>query len=224
MRFYFTPLRTKKLTMMKSRKYIKIYKRLVSFSPRVGTQTTIGLVGNIAGQNTLFSKKKVLLKIFGELYGVKNYRTFRYIGQKYSKLHSKFYANITKMLDFFEKRIDIIIYRAGFVINIDISKMLILRGYVQINGLQKQNPHFRITTGDFAAIIPSARNIIKELKQERYESLRKVYLSRLYKPAYFDNMSNYLTSIITLMIQNTEHNLLNYRFSTLKTQLFEMNK
>jgi hypothetical protein len=218
-KFYFTPLRTKKWILTKKKKNLKTYQRLTNIHPKPGLWSTIGLVGNRLGRNTNFLKRKILLRLFCDFYGTKNHKIFKYINHKYNKITSKFISDITLMLDFFERRLDVLVFRAGFGINIELTKMLVARGYIQVNGVQKQNLHFRVTTGDFISIIPNFRNASSELHKEQYESFRKIYLSRFYKPAYFDHLSSYLSSILTSISQMQGRDYWNKNLAHVKTQL-----
>ena len=60
-RFFFTPLRVKKILETKKHKQIRLYNHILNIHPRLG-QTTVGLVGNKTARNFIFIKIRILLK------------------------------------------------------------------------------------------------------------------------------------------------------------------
>ena len=219
-KFYFTPLRTKRWISTKKQKYLQIYKKLNTLHPRVGKWSTIGLVGNSFARNTLFIKKKILLKIFSNFYNF-NFNFFKKLLKKFNNIYSMFNSDLTNIFNFFEKRIDVITFRSGFVLDIDLAKLLVLRGYIQINFVQKKNIHFRVRFGDFVSIISKYRTYFFEIYQEGFESFRNLYLNRFYKVPYFNILSNYINSTINNLTQMQGKHFWNKSLAEVKTLLDE---
>jgi hypothetical protein len=200
-RFYFTPIRIKRQINKKKLKYLNPYKRFQIKHPRVGQWATIGLVGNYMARNTLFVKQKILFYIFSTFYRITNRKYLRYINRKFIKIYSKFHNHMTLILKNFEQRLDVLIFRAGIAINMDLARILIRRGYISVNFIIKKNIAFYTQIQDFISITQNMRNTIKELKIERYESFRKIYLNRFYKQPYMNTMSMYISTILTSITQ-----------------------
>lgn len=121
--------------------------------------------------------------------------------KKYNNITSKFNNDLTNILKFFEQRLDIIVFRSGFVLNIELARLLVLRGYIYVNFFQKKNIFFRTQIGDFISVSQNFRKIFFEVFTERYESFRKLYLNRFYKTPYINVISSYLTKILTTLTQ-----------------------
>ena len=222
-RFYFTPLRTKRWISTKKQKYLQTYKQLVNLHPRIGKWSTIGLVGNGFARNSLYMKKKILLRIFSNFYKVRNFLIFKKIIKKYNKISSTFHSDLTNILKVFEQRLDIIVFRSGFVLNIDLARILILRGYIQLNFFQKKNILFRTQLGDFISVSQNFRKVFFEIDAERYESFRKLYLNRFYKTPYINVISVYLTKILTTLTQMQGKKQWITNLATVRTLLEEYN-
>jgi ribosomal protein S4 len=200
-KFYFTPLRTKRWIITKKQKYLQIYKKLSNIHPRPGKWSTIGLVGNTFARNTLFVKKKILLKIFSNFYKF-NLKNFRNIIKKYNNnTFSKFNNELTKILNFFECRLDVLTFRSGFTVSIDLANILVTRGYIQVNFIQNFNPHLRMRLGNFISLINKYRKLIFELSSENYESFRNLYLNRFYKTPYLNILSSYINALLSNVTQ-----------------------
>ena len=146
-------------------------------------------------------KRKVLLHVFSNFYGIHAHKLFNYIGRKFNKIHSRFLDKNTLMLDYFERRTDILTFRANLAINIDLARMLVQRGYININGLVITNPHARALTGDLITIPHFTRHMQLFTLFESYESFRYLFLGRLYKNIHLNIMSSYLTTLIKSLAQ-----------------------
>jgi len=200
-KFYFTPLRTRTWLLTKKQKYLKSYKRFYTLHPRVGKYTTIGLCGNLLGRNTLFLKHKILLKIFSSFYKIKNIKIFKYIGKKYNKIYSQFDNNLTNILDFFERRLDVTVFRSNFTVAIALARLIVFRGYICINFILKTNPHFRVQLGDF---ISTKKDFWKKsflVWDEKYTSFKNIYLMKLSKMPYLQKLSGYINTILSSTTQ-----------------------
>lgn len=147
-------------------------------------------------RNTLYIKKKVLFFIFSNFYKIKNKNFLTRVNKKKTKIYSQFNNHLTIILKVFEQRLDILIFRANLVVNLDLARLLISRGYINVNFIIKQNIACQMQTNDFISIVYNFRNIIREFTVERYESFRKVYLNRFYKTPYMDLVSKYISTIL----------------------------
>jgi hypothetical protein len=79
--------------------------------------------------------------------------------------------------------------------------MLVTRGYIQVNFIQKTNPYSRIFLGDFISLINNYRKLIFELYSENYETFRNLYLNRFYKAPYFNLLSSYVNTLLLNLTQ-----------------------
>ena len=203
-RFYFTPLRTKVWIFTKKLKLIQTYQRLFLLYPQPGPWKTIGLVGNRLGRNTTYLKKRILLGVFKTFYGINNQETFKKEVKTNLRIYSKYHGFLSNILSYFEHRLDVIIFRAGFIFSIFLARIVILRGFLRINFYTTNNPHYRTCVGDFIFFNNlKFRASIFDIRYERYSSYKKMILGRFYKPYHFELLSGYLYSLLSSLFQMT---------------------
>ena len=205
-RFYFNPIRIKKYLLSKKLKYIKTYKRLNILHPKTGKWTTIGLVGNTFARNTAFIKKKILYKIILQFYTKTTYKILKQIKKTTTRKNSIFNTKLSEFFNFFEKRIDISLFRTGLIFDISLARLLIKRGYFQQNHITRRNEHIRITIHDFLSLFHCFRNTIyinlENIYENRtYETFYKIFLTRFYKKPKNNTFSLYFTTIINSLTQ-----------------------
>jgi hypothetical protein len=164
------------------------------------------LVGNSFANNTAFIKIKILTKILLHFYSKTKKRIIRKIRQTIARKNSKYDTKIAMFFSFFEKRIDIALFRTGLVIDIDLSRLLINRGYFQQNYILRRNIHSRIVINDFLNIFHCFRNVIytnleSVYENKTYETFHKIFLVRFYKKPKNNAFYLYFTTIINSLTQ-----------------------
>lgn len=60
-----------------------------------------------------------------------------------------------KLIELLERRLDNVVFRAGFARTIPAARQLICHGFVQINGKRVDIPSFRVTVGQTIALVPN---------------------------------------------------------------------
>jgi ribosomal protein S4 len=158
-------------------------------------------------RNTLYIKQKILNYIFTTFYNLKNKKIIKILNKKYVKIYSKFNNYLTIILKLLEQRLDIILFRSNLTIHLDLARILIKRGYVNINFLYKNNIAFQVQNFDIVSIHNEIRNTIDEISFERFESFRKIYLNRFYKIPYLNTISKYITTILNSLKQMISKNI-----------------
>ncbi len=158
-------------------------------------------MGNYMGRNTIYIKKKILFFIFANFYQITNKNKIKNVNKKKIKIYSKFNNYLTIALRIFEQRLDIVLYRTKLILTLEICRLFILRGYINVNFITKQNLGTQIRINDFIAITIQFRNIFRELQLSRYESFRKIYLNHFYKIPYMNNISKYIAILLTNLKQ-----------------------
>lgn len=114
----------------------------------------------------LFMKKSLLMFYHNE----RNYHYKR----RYNRLFSYFYKNRSELLLFeYESRLDVVLYRVGFALNIFNSSDLIRKGYIKVNKKIILNKNFLLKSGDIVEIIESEKenkfiNFKRRLKNKNY--------------------------------------------------------
>jgi len=93
----------------------------------------MGIIGNRLGRNTIYIKKITLTKIFTTFYNLTSIKLLKKLQKKYTKTFSNIYNNLSKILNHFENRLDITLYRTGLIPHIKLAKTLIFQGYITIN-------------------------------------------------------------------------------------------
>jgi len=94
----------------------------------------MGIIGNRLGRNTIYIKKITLTKIFTTFYNLTSIKLLKKTSKKiYKKTFSNIYNNLSKILNHFENRLDITLYRTGLIPHIKLAKTLIFQGYITIN-------------------------------------------------------------------------------------------
>jgi len=222
-KFYFSPLRFKKTIITKKLKYLRIYKRLFAMHPRIGKWVTVGLVGNSLARNMIYLKKKVLLKIFSNLYYTKHSKSFKMQSKKYKTIFSKFQGFLNTILNFFESRLDVIILRSSFTPLIFLARILVKKGYIDVNFQKKINIYYRTKNKDFISINWKIRNTIFEIRWERFEVFQNLYLFRNFKAPFFNIISLYVAQILSSVAQKQERNFWFQSLSEVKVLIEEYN-
>jgi len=160
------------------------------------------LVGNRLGRNTSFLKKKILLDVFKSFYGVKNTNNLKKNLFLNLKKYSKYSNFLTNILSFFEQRLDVVIFRVGFVFSVFLARLTIIRGFLRVNFYTVSSPHYRVTCGDFVFFNNIwFRSSVFNTKYEKYNSFKKIILGRFYKPYHFEFLSSYLYSLVSSIFQ-----------------------
>jgi hypothetical protein len=207
-KFYYSPIHIKNRLLNKRMKYIKIYKRLSTSHPRAGKWATVGLVGNRLARNTSFLKFKILSKILLAFYSNISRRVFINIKKKSVRKYSKYFSNIALTFSSLERRLDIILFRTNLVLEINLARLLIHRGYFQQNFITRRNYQSRTIVNDFFNLIHCFRHVIydnleKDFNNRTYETFHKIFLMRFYKKPKHNTFLAYfatLTSSISQMV------------------------
>jgi ribosomal protein S4 len=158
-------------------------------------------------RNTLYIKQRILKYIFTNFYNLKNKKILKKINKKNIKIYSKFNNFITTTLQILEQRLDIILFRSNLTINLDLARILIIRGYININSLVIKNIAFQIKKNDIIFIHNEIRNTINEISFENFESFRKIYLNRFYKIPYVNTITKYITIMLNSLKQMIGKNI-----------------
>ncbi len=134
----------------------------------------------------LFKRELHASKRFTLFYGgfVKKYlkRHLKYILKKKNK-KDKFYHNNNKsILEFFESRLDSILFRAHFTMSMKNSRQLITHGHILINGKIETNYSNILKTGDIIEIKSNSYKIIKKnLRNKEFWPIPPKHLQINYK-------------------------------------------
>jgi len=190
-RFFFTPLRVKKILETKKHKQIRLYNHILNIHPRLG-QTTVGLVGNKTARNFIFIKIRILLKSYNSFYVQRQAKSLRLIAKKYTRFTSKFSGRFDALISFFDHKALHLLYTSGFLVRQSIAKFMVWRGFTYVNTFRIYNTYLNANVGDFISILPGPRNNLYEIFCEAYESFRKKYFSRLYKVPFFNKVSQFI--------------------------------
>lgn len=152
-------------------------------------------------RNILFNKQKVSL-----FYGSIPKKQFKKYNKKLVKdkknLPYLFNNNIL-ILNFFEKKIATILYRAKFVLSVRSAKQLILHRHVKLNGKIITNYLHKLNTGDIISV-----------NDKFHEKIRKTIIKSKFWPVPPKYLHiNYRTLEICLINSKLDNNLtLNYPF------------
>jgi len=164
--------------------------------------------------NTLFSKKK-----FNLFYGGLNRK---YLKKKIKLIVTK---NQTKkefknfnlrLLEFFESRLDSILYRAKFTSSIRNSRQIIVHGHILVNNKLVKNKSYIVKQGDLISINPQSYQIIRtNIRKADFWPIPPKHLSINYKTLEiifgdikYTNFSNYFSfelDIETLITHYLKH-------------------
>ena len=107
------------------------------------------------------------LKVFNIFYGgIKRKYIKKHITEKKTKLvkYDNYQTFEQQILKFFESRLDSIIHRSKFTLNIKDAKQLILHGHVLVNGQTVRSRSYIVKTGDLIEVAHNvkSRNIVKD--------------------------------------------------------------
>lgn len=137
----------------------KFYKILKPYTFHSYTTSKFASPGNSFKRkfrNDLFAKK-----IFNYMYGglLKKYLKNRMTELYYSKTHK----NHTQLcIEFFESRLDAVLYRAKFSPSIKNARQLITHKHVRVNNKIEKNGSYILKQGDLISFDLNSRNIIKK--------------------------------------------------------------
>jgi len=131
-------------------------------------------------------------------------KIFKLQSKKYNKISSKFMGFLNNILNFFESRLDVIVLRSNFTPLIFLARILVKKGYIDINFIKKLNIYYRTIKNDFISINWKIRNTIFEIRWERFEVFRNLYLFRYFKAPFFNIVSLYISNILSSVSQMQE--------------------
>ena len=152
------PLNKSKLLNFKKQKwdeFIKFYKRKLKWYKRFRPQNqNIYLISKYPNRYTSYTNryKNTLqtYKVFSLFYGYLKKRTIK---NNISKLKKQKLKNINlHFLELFEKRIDVVLYRAKFCHSLRSAQQLIIHGQVLVNNKIVKSKSYLLTTGDLISI------------------------------------------------------------------------
>lgn len=157
--FNFKKQKWKKLQQY-SKNQLKFYKRFKvrdQFQLSVSKFTSRGNSFQKKFRNNLHERK-----LFSLFYGglKKNYIKKVIYNKGFTQTSKNFKYNV---LQFFESRLDIVLYRAKFSLSVKGAGQLILHGHVSVNGNIVRNKSFILKTNDLVeiALNPKSRNLIQ---------------------------------------------------------------
>jgi len=152
-------------------------------------------------RNILFNKQKVSL-FYGSIPG-KQFKKHNKLLIKSKKNLPYLFNNYILILNFFEKKIATILYRAKFVISVRSAKQLILHGHIMVNGKTITNYLYKLDAGDIISI-----------NKKFHEKIGKTILNSKFWPVPPKYLCiNYKTLEICLINSKPNDNLaLNYPF------------
>jgi small subunit ribosomal protein S4 len=65
-----------------------------------------------------------------------------------------------KLIELLERRLDNVVFRAGFARTIPSARQLVGHGHIVVNGRKVDRPSFRVTRGDVVSVRPSSRELV----------------------------------------------------------------
>lgn len=147
-----------------SRRQLKFFKRY-----RIKDQNKL-FISRFAGRGNSFKQKfKTNLKerkLFSFFYGILNKKYLkRHIIKSILKKQNSHLSNYkTKTIQFFESRLDVILYRAKFSLSIRGASQLILHGHILVNGKIIRTKSYLIKNNDLieVAVNTKSRNLVKK--------------------------------------------------------------
>jgi len=214
----------KKLLKFKKQKwkqFIYYYKRKLKryrkFKPNDQTQYIVSKFPNRANsykkrfKNTLYTSKKFRL-FYGNL-------SKKYIKKKIKqtfkkKTNHKFLHFHLTFFEHFEHRLDTILYKSKFSINLRNARQLIVHGKIFVNNKLVKIPSYKTIPGDLIKVNPKFSHLIeKNIKYSNIWPIPPKYLSINYKTLEIiinDNIKNINISTNFTFNLNLEKILVNY--------------
>ena len=65
-----------------------------------------------------------------------------------------------KLIELLERRLDNVVFRAGFARTIPAARQLVGHGHIVVNGRKVDRPSFRVTRGDVVSVRPGSRELV----------------------------------------------------------------
>ena len=134
-----------------------------------------------------FKKNLIAKKMFNYFYGD---FVRKYLKKHMAKIyhHKLLHKSELICLEFFESRLDSVLYRSKFSFSVKNARQLISHKHVTVNGKIEKNKSHVLKAGDFVSIIPNSfyliesnlKKIIKKKNLEAWPALSK-YLDENYK-------------------------------------------
>lgn len=135
-------------------------------------------------KNVLLNKKKV-----GLFYGGILKKVFKKYKEKMlkEKKTSKYLSNNNQaILNLFEKRLDILLYRAHFTTSVRSARQLILHGHVRVNNKKVTTTSYNVVNGDIVSLDSKIQTLIyKNICSSHFWPLPPKYLQINYKTLEF---------------------------------------
>ena len=142
--------------------------------------------------NVLLNRKRVSL-----FYGDIKEKTFKKYKKIVKKNKNKFYNNNRIILDLFEKRLDVILYRSHFTKTVRSAKQLILHKHIKVNDKTVTTDSYFVKTGDIISVNKKMKNLVK----------KNIYASHLWPIPPKHLQINFKTFEICLLSEETNNDL-----------------
>lgn len=134
--------------------------------------TNLDKASKFASQGNSYKKKfknNLLAKTtFSFLYGG--------LSKKYLKTHmtqiykfSKIKNSKNSCSEFFESRLDSILYRSQFCASVRNARQLITHKHVKVNNIVEKNKDYIVKKGDKITFTPDIKNLIKKIREEKFK-------------------------------------------------------
>ena len=150
-----------------SKRQLKFYKRFKLSDYKLESTSRFTSRGNSMQKRfkNLLHQKKLFILFYG---GLKN----KYLKRQINKINrskkykmSKFHNFKSYLLEFFESRLDTVLYRSKFCLSITSARQLIKHGHIIVNNSKIKTPSFILKTDDIIEISKTSiksRQLVKE--------------------------------------------------------------